>query len=98
MRGDRDRDGRVDTRELLDRDRVRDGVTAGAAVLLRYGETHEPEVAELRDELVGEAPGQVELLGDRLDTLLRERPNRVANQLLLGSQVEVHAARILAAR
>ena len=98
MRGDGDRDGRVDARQLLDRDRVGDRVPAGAAVLLRDRETHEAELAELGDELVGEAPGEVELLGDGLDTLLRERPNRVANQLLLWSQVEVHAARIVSAR
>ena len=98
MRRDRDRDGRVDARQLLDRDRVRDRVAAGAAVLLGDREAHEAELAELGDELVREAAGQVELLGDRLDALSRERPNRVANQLLLGSQVEVHAARIVAAR
>ena len=56
------------------------------------------ELAELGDEVVGEAAGEIELLGDGLDTLLRERPNRVANQLLLWSQVEVHAARIVSAR
>ena len=98
MRRDGDRDGRVDARQLLDRDRVRDRVAARAAVLLRDREAHEAELAELRDELVREATGQVELLGDRLDPLSRERPDRVADQLLLGSQVEVHAARMVSAR
>ena len=65
---------------------------------LRDRKAHQPELAELRDELVREAAGQVELLGDRFDPLPRERPDRVANQLLLGSQVEVHAARIVSAR
>ena len=62
------------------------------------GKPHEAELAELGDELVREPAGQVELLGDRRDPLSRERSDRVANQLLLGSQVEVHAARIVSAR
>ena len=98
MRGDRDRDGRVDARQLLDRDRVRDGIAARAPVLLGDGKPHEAELAELGDELVRELAGQIELLGDRRDTLSSERSDRVANQLLLGSQVEVHAARIVSAR
>jgi hypothetical protein len=98
MSGHGDRDGRVDARQLLDRNRVGHRVPAGAAVALRNRETHEAELAELGDEVIGEATGEIELLGDGLDTLLGERPNRVANQLLLWSQVEVHAARIVSAR
>ena len=98
MRGDRDGDGGIDARELLDSDRIRHDVSPGAAVLLRYGEPHEAELTELGDELVREPPGEVELGRDRLDTFSRERSDRVADQLLLGSEVEVHAARIVAAR
>ncbi len=98
VRRDRNCHGRVDPRELLDRDRVRDGVAARTAVALRDRQAHQPELAELRDELVREPAAQIELPRDRLDALPRERPDRVANQLLLGSQVEVHAARILDAR
>ena len=97
MRRDRDGHGGVDSRELLDRDRVRHDVAAGAAVLLRYRKPHEAELAELGDELVREPTGQVELCCDRLDTFSRERSDRVADQLLLGSEVEVHGARIVAA-
>jgi hypothetical protein len=96
--GDGDRDGRVDPCELLDRDRVRHGVSSGSSVLLRDGKAHESQLAELRDELVREAAVQIELRRDRSDALPRERPDRVANQLLLGSEVEVHAAQSLAAR
>ena len=98
MRGDRDRDGRVDPRQLLDGDRVRDGVAARAPVLLRDRKAQQAQLPELRDELVGKAAGQIELFRDGCDPLSRERPDRVANELLLGSQVEVHAARIVAAR
>ena len=95
MRGDRDRDGRVDARQLLDRDRVGDGVPSGAAVLLGDGQPHEPELRELGDELVGEAALEVELGGDGRDALPRERSHGVADELLLGREVEVHAAPIL---
>ena len=57
-----------------------------------------PSSPSSADELVREAAVQVELCGDRCDALPRERPDRVANQLLLGSEVEVHAAQSLAAR
>ena len=46
----------------------------------------------------GKRPVEVELCRDRLDPLSRERSDRVADQLLLGSEVEVHAARIVSAR
>ena len=47
VRGDRDRDRRVDPRQLLDRDRIRDGVGARAAVLLGDRHPHQAELAEL---------------------------------------------------
>ena len=54
VRAHRDRDGRVDPRELLDRDRVGERVAAGAADLLRERDPHQPELAELGDDLVRE--------------------------------------------
>ena len=90
MRGDGDRDRRVDPRQLLDRDRVRQRVGAAAAVLLGDRHAHQPELGHLGDELVREALLAVELLGDRRDLLDRELPHRVADQLVLGRQVEVH--------
>ena len=49
-----------------------------------------PSVRELGDELVREARFEVELLGDGLDALPRERAHGVADQLLLGREIEVH--------
>ena len=49
-----------------------------------------PSSASSRDELVREALLAVELLGDRRDPLERELPHRVAEQLVLGLEVEVH--------
>ena len=96
MRGDRDRDGRVDPRQLLDRDRVRERVAAASAVLLGDRHPHQPELGELRDELVREAMLPVELLGDGRDLLLREVADRAADELLLLGQVEVHALSFVA--
>ena len=91
VRGDRDRDGRVDARQLLDRDRVRDGVGAAAAVLLRDRHPHQPELGQLGHQLVGEAVLAVELLRDRRDLLLGELADGVADELVLRLEVEVHA-------
>ena len=49
-----------------------------------------PSSAISRDELHGEAALAVELLGDRRDALPGERADGVAEQLLLGAEVEIH--------
>ena len=54
VRGERDRDRRVDARELLDRDRVGERVAARAAELLGERDAHQPELGHLGDELVRE--------------------------------------------
>ena len=90
---DRDRDGRVDSRELLDRDRVTQRIAAGTAELLGERDPHQPELGHLGDELVGEAAFAVELLGDGRDAFDGEGAHGVAEQLLLGREVEIHAQR-----
>ena len=90
MCGHRDRNGRIDTRQLLDADRVRQRVGPGAAVLLGDRHAHQPELGELADDLVRETLLTVELLGDGRDPLDRELANRLAEQLVLGLEVEVH--------
>ena len=55
------------------------------------GHAHQPELRELRDELVREARLAVELLGDRRDLRLRELADGAADQLLLVGELEVHA-------
>jgi hypothetical protein len=92
VRGDRDRDARVHARELLDRDRVAEVVRAAPAVLLRVRDAHQAELAELRDDLVGEALLAVELLGDGADLAVREVAHQPPDLLLLLAQVELHAA------
>src|SRR5205823_4198766 len=96
VRGERDRDGRVDPRQLLDRDRVGERVRAGASIFLRYRHAHEPELGELGDEVVREAVLAVELRGDRRDLLLRELADGPADELVLGREVEVQLERRVA--
>ena len=56
------------------------------------GDAHQSELAELRDDFVGERLGPVELLGDGRDLLPREVADGVAEQAVLVGQPEVHAA------
>ena len=76
--GDRDRDRRVDPGELLDGERVGEVVGAAAAVLLGEGDPHQPELAHLRDELVGEGLRPVELLGDAAPPRWRAKSRTVS--------------------
>ena len=92
VRGDGDRDRRVDARQLLDADRVRERVRARTAVLLGDRHAHQPEPGELLDDLVREPLLAIELLGHRLDLLDREAPHRLAEELVLRLEVEVHGA------
>ena len=88
MRRNGDRDGRVDARQLLDRNRVRDRVPTGAAVPVLDRDPHQTELGHLTDQIGREAALAVELLGEGGDALPRERPHRVADQLVLGREVE----------
>ena len=90
VRGDRDRHGGVDPRQLLDRDGVGERVAPRATVLLRDGDAHEAELGQLGDDLVREAVLAVELLCDGRDPLLGERADGVAQELVLVREVEVH--------
>ena len=91
VRSDGDRDRRVDPRELLDGDRVRERVRPAAAVLLRDRHAHQPELGHLGDEVVREALLAVELLGDRSDPVERELPDGVAEQDVLVVEIEAEA-------
>ena len=93
MRSHRDRDRGVDSRELLDGDRIRDSVRACAAVFLRDRHAHQSQLRHLPDELVGEAAVAIELLGDGRDTLLRELAHGRADELVLLIEIEVQVLR-----
>ena len=89
--GDRDAHGGVDSRQLLDRDRVGDRVSARATPFLRDGQAHEAEPGELLHELVGKAVLAVELLGDGRHALLRELADGAPDELVLFRELEVHS-------
>ena len=93
VRRDRDRDGRVDARQLLDRDRVGERVAAAAAVFLGDRDAHEPELGQLRDEVVGEAVLAVELLGDRRDPLLGELAHGLPESSCSSERSKFHYAK-----
>ncbi len=86
-------DGGVDAGQLLDRDRVRERVGAGAAVLLGDRHPHQAEAGQLLDEVVREALLTVELCRDGGDAVAREPAHGVANELLLLGELEVQADR-----
>src|SRR5215203_652771 len=98
MRRDRDRHARVDPRQLLDRDRVAEGVRAASAVLLGVWDAHQAELAQLADDRVREALLAVELLGHGAHLAVGEVAHEPPNLLLLFREVEVHAARDAIAR
>ncbi len=89
----RDRDGRIDPGELLDRDGVRDGVGSRAAVLLGNGHSHQPELRHSSHEVVREAALAIELLRDGRDSFLREVAHGRADELVLLVEVEVQVLR-----
>ena len=93
VRCERDRHRRVDAGELLDRDRVGERVAARASELLGERDSHQPEVGHLRDELVREACLAVDLLGDGCHPVDGEPADRLAEELVLGRKVEIHARR-----
>src|SRR4029077_13361774 len=87
----RDADRRIAAAQLLDDQRVRHVVQAGAAELLGHHDAEKAERPELLHDGVREFVPLVER-GDLVAELgLRERAGDLADLLLLGAQLEVHA-------
>src|SRR5438128_204576 len=78
--------------ELLDRDRIADGVQPRAPVLLRDEDPEESELAHLLGPRVRELLTLVERAGLRDDLLLGEVADRLARNLLDFREPEVHAS------
>ena len=83
MRAQRDRDRRVDPRELLDHQRICQRVPARSPVLLGERDAHQVELAEAADDRVRERMRAVELLGHRRDLLLGKLADGVPQQAVL---------------
>ena len=82
--------GGVGAADLLDDQPVADVVEAAAAVLFGDRGAEEADLAELARQLAVEAPVAVVVAGAREDLALGELPRRLADQLLLVAQLEVH--------
>ena len=76
--------------DLLDRDRVGERVETRAAFVLGDGDPEPAELADPTDDLDREASIALVLVDDRRDFGRHEVADRVAQQLMLGRQVEVH--------
>ena len=76
--------------DLLDRDRVRQGVETGAALVLRERDAEPAELADPPDDLDREAPLALVLVDDRCDLGDHEIADGVAEQGVLRGEVEVH--------
>ena len=90
MDGDGDADAGVGARELLEHEDVRDEVRSGAAELLGDADAHQAELAELREELAGEAVLAVPLGCVRRDLGLRDLAGERLDLALLVGEGEVH--------
>ena len=87
-------EGAPDAADLLDRDRVGEGVEAGPAFVLRDRDAEPAHLTEPADDVDREASISLVLVDDRRDLLDHEVADRPAEQLVLGRQVEVHEPRV----
>jgi hypothetical protein len=85
-------EGAPDPADLFNGDRVGEVVEAGAALLLGDRDAEPARLAELLDDLDGEAPLALVLVDDRRDLLRHEVADRGAEELVLAREVEVHRA------
>ena len=90
--GNGDADAGIAARELLEDEHVGEEVGAGAAVLLRHADAHQPELGELAEDVAREVVLAVPLRRVRLDLGADELARERLDLLLLGRELEVHQA------
>ena len=83
-----------DPADLLDRDRVGQGVEPGPALVLGDRDAEPAHLAEPADDLDREAARALVLVDDRGDLGAHELADRVAEEDVLGREVEVHRASV----
>ena len=90
----------VGARELLEHEHVGEEVGAGAAVLLGHAHAHQPELAEMLEDLAsGSVCSRSHAAGVRRDLLVGEAPREVADlALLVGQLVQAHRLRTATVR
>ena len=79
--------------DLLDRDGVGERVEARTALVLRDGDAQPAHLAEALHDVDGEFSLALVLVDDRCDFLRHELADRVAEEDVLGREVEVHRGR-----
>ena len=92
MHRNRHANARIRAGELLEHEDVRQEVRPRAAVLLGHADTHEPELGELRVEIVGKPVLTIPLAGVRGDLRLGEVPGQRPDRLLIVRKLEVHGS------
>src|SRR5206468_2838410 len=90
--GERRAHRRVRAPDLLGDEGVRDEVETDATVFLRHRSAEQTERRHLSEHVLGEDLAPIALARSRRDLLVREILRELADRLLLGSEVEVHAA------
>ena len=90
MHGDQRPERRLAALDLLARERLRDEVEPGAAVLLGDHDPEDPELRHARDQVEIELVIDVVLDRDRQDAIVDEGAYCVLDQALLGRKLEVH--------
>ena len=99
VHGDGHADAGVGARELLEHEHVGEEVRARAAVLLGHADAHQPELAQLAEQLAREVVVAVPLGRVRRDPLVGEAPREVADlALVVGELVRAHRRRTAPAR
>ena len=79
-----------DPTDLLDGNRVGQGVQAGPTFILRDRDPKPAELADPPNDLARKAPLTLVLVDDRRDLPDHEVADRVAQQLVLGGEIQVH--------
>ena len=92
MHRHRDADAGVCARQLLEHEDVGQEVGAGASVLLRHADAHQPDLGEPREDLLREAVLAVPVGRVGRDLGVRELAGERLDLLLLRCQLEVHRA------
>src|SRR5262245_30275243 len=88
VRGQRDARGGAHPRDLLDGDRVAQGVEPGAAVALGIREPHEAQLAHLAHDVGGELLLLVDLAGNGRQDLVRELARHLSDLVMLFSEAD----------
>ena len=94
VRGDRQRDRRIDARQLFDADAVVERRHPGAAVRLGHLDAHQPERGQLRQQVRRKRLRLVPLHDVRTDLGLGELADRAAQELVIGRRTKIHARMI----